>query len=195
MEPLETFVVESSISSEAEHYKQIVSDVISELVLARAIGRIKIFVKPEDSLFQMAIILRGGLPLIKVRDFADVGVEKGKVQIRLKNEEYLPQLLEILWAKYDSSNVNQPERRTVTIRCDDVYEEVKEMEDTVVADPRKDLQSRLVDMAIRATPEGFRVRYHSLEGNDFIFVASEDAMKPEWIDRAHKMLEELAGGE
>ena len=195
MDPLETFIVESTVEPEAEHYKQIIEDVISELVLARAIGRIKIVVRPEDSLFQMAIILRGGLPLVKVRDFADVGVEKGEVSLAIKSEEYMTQLLEILWANYGSSNVSQPERRTVLIRCEDPYDEVSTLENMVVADPQKTLQSRLIDMAVRATPEGFRVRYHSLEGDHFIFVATEDAMKQEWIDEAHSMFRELSGGE
>lgn len=195
MEPLETFIVESTIGSEAEYYKQIIEDVISELVLARAIGKIKIIVRPEDSLFQMAIILRRGLPLVKVRDFADVGVEKGEVSIGIKSEEYLPQLLEMLWANYGSSNVSQPERRTLLVRCENPYDEVSVLEETVVADPQKTLQSRLIDMAVRATPEGFRVRYHSLEGNNFIFVATEDVMKQEWIEQAHDMLRELSGGE
>ena len=64
----------------------------------------------------------------------------------------------------------------------------------VVDDPQRTLNARLVDMAIRVTPEGFRVRHHLLEGNHFIFVATEDVMKQEWIEGAHRILEELSGG-
>lgn len=198
MGTLETFVVESTIAEEAAQYKQIVSDAITDLVLAKAIEKIKVLVKPEDSLFEMAIVLRGGLSPVKVTDFAEVGIGtfgKSEVVIDIDNEAYLPQLLENLWAMCGRINVHQPERNTVSVTCGDPLEHIPEIEEMIIEDPQRTLQSRLVDMAIRATPEGFRVRYHSLDGNHFIFVATEDIMKNKWIGEAHKMLDELTGGE
>jgi putative methanogenesis marker protein 17 len=197
MEPLETFVVESAIKSEAEQYKEILSDAMSDLVLARAIGRIKVVIRPEDTLFQMAMVLRGSQPPVKTIDFANVRTAtygKSGVQIDIINEHYLPQLLEKLWAKYGQGNVSQPERKTVSVICENPHHEMPVIEQMVVDDPQRTLNARLVDMAIRVTPEGFRVRHHSLEGNHFIFVATEDVMKEEWIEETHRMLEELSGG-
>jgi putative methanogenesis marker protein 17 len=91
--------------------------------------------------------------------------------------------------------VFQPERKTLKMLVDDTGSEVAFLNDMVVADPRSTLQSRLVEMAIRATPEGFRVRYHSIDGHKFVFVASEDPLKPEWIQEAQKMAAELTEGE
>ncbi len=198
MGSLETFVVESTIPEEADQYKQIVSDAITDLVLAKAIEKIKVLVKPEDSLFEMAIVLRGGLSPVKVTDFAEVGVGtfgKSEVVIDIVNEAYLPQLLEKLWAMCGRINVHQPERNTISVTCGDPLEHIPEIEEMIIENPQRTLQARLVDMAIRATPEGFRVRYHSLDGNHFIFVATEDIMKNEWIEEAHKTLDELIGGE
>ena len=198
MAPLETFVVESTIPEEAEHYKYIVSDAITDLVLAQAIEHIKVVVKPEDSLFQMVIVLRGGMSPVKVSDFAQVGegtFGESEVVIDIDNEAYLPQLLKNLWDMCGRINVHQPERNTVSVTCENPLEHIPEIEEMVIEDPQRTLQSRLVDMAIRATPEGFRVRYHSLDGNHFIFVATEDIMKNEWIEEAHKTLDELTGGE
>ncbi len=195
---LDTFVVESTIVEEADHYKQIVSDAITDLVLVRSIDKIKVVVIPEETLFQMVIVLRGGLSPIKVSDFAQVGVGtfgESEIVIDIDNEAYLPQLLESLWARCGRINVHQPERKTVSVSCKDPLQEIPLIEEMVVEDPQRTLQSRLVDMAIRATPEGFRVRYHSLNGDHFIFVATEDIMKKEWIEQAHKMLDELIGGE
>jgi len=62
-----------------------------------------------------------------------------------------------------------------------------------VDDPEKTIRERLADMAIRATPEGFRIRYHSLDSGKFVFVASEDTMQQDWIDEANVMLKELEG--
>lgn len=198
MGPLETFVVESTIPEEADQYKQIVSDAITDLVLARAIEKIKVVVTPEDSLFQMVVVLRSGMPPVKVSDFAQVGegtFGESEVVIDIDNEAYLPQLLENLWEMCGRINVHQPERKTISVTCDNPLEHISEIEEMIIEDPQRTLQSKLVDMAIRATPEGFRVRYHSLNGNHFIFVATEDIMKKEWIEQAHKMLDELTGGE
>ncbi len=198
MGPLETYVVESTIPEEADQYKQIVSDAITDLVLAKAIEKIKVVVTPEETLFQMVVVLRSGMPPVKVSDFAQVGegtFGESEVVIDIDNEAYLPQLLENLWEMCGRINVHQPERKTISVTCDNPLEHISEIEEMIIEDPQRTLQSKLVDMAIRATPEGFRVRYHSLNGNHFIFVATEDIMKKEWIEQAHKMLDELTGGE
>ncbi len=82
---------------------------------------------------------------------------------------------------------------TVAISTDKSEEEVAFIKEMMIADPRHRIHENLVDFAIRVTPEGFRVRYHLYKGNSFIFVASEEALKNEWITEAEKMLEELKG--
>ena len=194
MEPLETFIVESTVPEEGDAYKSIVSDIISELVLGGAIGRIKARVRPEDSLFMMAIILRGTQPKVKVSDMGSVDVTNHltkQVTISIEQEKYLPQLLEQLWAKYGRAGIRQPERKTLILTAENLDEEVEFLKNIVVADPQKTLQSRLVEMAIRATPEGFRVRYHSMDKHVFIFAATEDILKKEWIQEAQDIAKEL----
>ncbi len=196
MEALETFIVESGIPEEAAAYKSIVSDVISELVLGGAIGRIKVIVTPEDSLFQMAIVLRSSQPLVKLSDITNVdsgSAVKKEFTISVVEEKYLPELLEKLWARYGRGKVRQPERKTLIISAENPGEESELVKEMIIADPKRTLQSRLVEMAIRGTPEGFRVRYHSMDENSFVFVASEDALEPEWIEGAHQILAELQG--
>ncbi len=198
MEPLEIFKVETKISEEAEDYRSIISDVMSELALVNSIGRIYVIITPEDSLFQMAIILRGSPPLVKTSDFADVdvgAVTRNEIQIVLRDEKYLPELLEKLWAKYGRGKVIQQDRKTINVIVENMDIEIEAIKGMIIFDPKRTLLSRLVEMAIRATPEGFRVRYHSLNNNEFIFVASEDAMKPEWVQQGHQMLEQIKGGE
>jgi putative methanogenesis marker protein 17 len=198
MEPLEIFKVETKIPEEAESYKSIISDVISELALANSIGRLYVIITPEETLFQMAIILRGAPPLVKTVDFADVNLGslgKNEIQVVLRDEKYLPDLLEKLWAKYGRGKVIQQDRKTINISVQETNNEIETIKTMIIFDPQRTLMSRLVEMAIRATPEGFRVRYHALKGNNFIFVASEGAMKPEWIKKGHEMLENIRGGE
>lgn len=196
MEPLEIFKVETKIPEEAEAYRSILSDVMSDLALANAIGRIYVVITPEDALFQMAIILRGSPPLVKTSDVADVNVgnvPRNEIQVALRDEKYLPDLLEKLWAKYGRGKVIQQDRKTINVSVVNIDSEIETIKEMIIFDPKRTLLSRLVEMAIRGTPEGFRVRYHSLNGNEFIFVASEDAMKPEWIEQGHQMLDKIKG--
>ncbi|KKH48420.1 methanogenesis marker protein 17 [Methanosarcina sp. 1.H.T.1A.1] len=196
MDSLEIFVVESAIDSEQEFYRKIIEDNLASLKLAPAIGRIKVVLRPEDSLFQMAIILRDVGTRVTTIDIADVEAKPvaGEVMISIKKEQYIPELLGKLWERYGKANISQPDRWTVAITTDKPAEEAAFIAEMMVADPRHRLHENLVDFAVRATPEGFRVRYHLYKGNRFVFVASEEALKHEWIEEAGAMLEELTEG-
>ena len=195
MDSLETFVVDSVIASEQEFYRKIIEDNLASLKLAPAVGRIKVVLRPEDSLFQMVIILRDVGSKVKTIDIADVESKSfdKEIIIFIKTEQYIPELLEKLWELYGKANVSQPDRLTVAISTDRSEEEVVFIKEMMIADPRHRINENLVDFAIRVTPEGFRVRYHLYKGNSFIFVASEEALKDEWIVEAEEMLEELTG--
>ncbi|MCC4768976.1 methanogenesis marker 17 protein [Methanosarcina sp. DH2] len=196
MDSLETFVVESAIDSEQEFYRKIIEDNLASLKLAPAVGRIKVVLRPEDSLFQMVIILRDVGTRVTTIDIADVEAKPvaGEVMISIKKEQYIPELLGKLWERYGKANISQPDRWTVAIITDKPAEEAAFIREMMVADPRHRLHENLVDFAIRATPEGFRVRYHLYKDNRFVFVASEEALKHEWIEEAGVMLDELTEG-
>ena len=196
MDSLEVFDVESAIAPEQEFYRKIIEDNLSSLKLAPAIGRIKVVLRPEDSLFQMAILLRDVGTRVTTTDIADVDAKPiaREIIISIKKEQYIPELLGILWERYGKANISQPDRWTVAISTDNPKEEAAFLKDMMVADPKHRLHENLVDFAIRVTPEGFRVRYHLYKSNQFIFVASEEALKHEWIEEAGAMLEELMKG-
>jgi putative methanogenesis marker protein 17 len=196
MDSLEVFAVESAIPSEQEFYRKIIEDNMASLRLAPAIGRIKVVLRPEDSLFQMAIILRDVGTRVTTIDIADVEAKPvaGEIIISIKKEQYIPELLRKLWERYGRANISQPDRWTVAISTDRAEEEASFLKDMIVTDPRHRLHENLVDFAIRITPEGFRVRYHLYKGNKFIFVASEEALKHEWIEETETMLEKLMEG-
>jgi putative methanogenesis marker protein 17 len=192
---LEKFVVETTVEEEAAPYRKIVSDIISDLGMAGRIAKIKVAIRPEDSLFQLAAVVRGVLPQVILKDFAEIqkGSSEGEILITISVEKHLPRLLQMLWDRYGRDSLEQPDRWTISLFVDNPEEEIDSLKNLVVDDPRRTLKSNLADMAIRVAPEGFRVRHHSLNGNNFIFVASEDMMQKEWIDEAHTMLEELKG--
>ena len=196
MDSLETFVVESAIASEQEFYSKIIEDNLASLKLAPAIGRIKVVLRPEESLFQMAVILRNVGTKVTTSDIAEIEAKPvaHEIEILIKKEQYIPELLGILWERYGRSGISQPDRWTVSVHTDKVEEEAAFLREMKIADPRHKLHENLVDFSIRVTPEGFRVRYHLYKGSSFIFVASEEALKQEWIKEAEVMLEELMEG-
>jgi putative methanogenesis marker protein 17 len=196
MDSLETFAVESEIASEQEFYRKIIEDNLASLKLVPAIGRIRVVLRPEDSLFQMAIILRDVGTKVTTGDISEIEAKPvaHEIIISIKKEQYIPELLGKLWELYGKANISQPDRWTVAIHTDMAEEEAVFLKEMMVADPRHRLHENLVDFAIRVTPEGFRVRYHIYKGNSFIFVASEEALKHEWIEEAGEMLEELMEG-
>ena len=196
MDSLEIFVVESAIASEQEFYRKIIEDNLASLKLAPAIGRIKVVLRPEESLFQMAVILRNVGTKITTSDIAEIDAKPvaHEIEILIKKEQYIPELLGKLWERYGRSSISQPDRWTIAVHTDKVKEEAAFLGEMKIADPRHKLHENLVDFSIRVTPEGFRVRYHLYKGRSFIFVASEEALKQEWIKEAEVMLEELMEG-
>ena len=196
MDSLEVFTVKSEIASEQEFYKKIIEDNLASLKLAPAIGRIEVVLRPEDSLFQMAIILRDVGTKVTTLDIADIDAKPvaGEIIISIKKEQYIPELLGKLWERYGKANISQPDRWTVAISTENPEKEAAFLKEMIVADPRHRLHENLVDFAIRVTPEGFRVRYHLYKGNQFIFVASEEALEQKWIDGAKTMLKNLMEG-
>ncbi len=195
MDPLELFTVETTVASEAGAYRSIMEDVISELGFVRSIGRLKVLIRPEDSLFMMALILRSGLPPVKAGDILDTGEARNPVRVLIdvKQEQYMPVLIDRLVDEFGSGKVIQTQRSNIEILTDDTEGSIELINELIVDDPTQTLRERLADMAIRSCPEGFRVRYHSLLDDRFVFVASEDTIEQEWIDEAHSMLEEIAG--
>ena len=196
MLPLEVFRVESPDKTGAEAYESVIRDVLADLELTTVLGRLWIHIDPVEPVFLFCTLIRTGLPPICVKDMADISTgapSTKKVELKLTNEEHVSTLLNILWIEYGRENVSQPERKVITIDTEDKGLVAKELADVVLADPRREIESRLADALLRITPEGFRVRHHVSTGSEMLFVASEDSIKPEWVKKAEDMMDQLKG--
>ncbi len=194
MEPLEVFRVESPDKTGADAYELVTRDVLSDLELTTTLGRLWIHIDPNEPVFIFCTRIRSGLPPVCVRDMAEIEVGApgvDKVSINIFNEEYVPQLLSTLRIKYGRGNIEQPDKKTMTIATKDPIEVAKGVADVIIADPRREIESRLADALLRITPEGFRVRHHISTESEMLFVASEDPIKSEWIKKAEDMMSEL----
>jgi putative methanogenesis marker protein 17 len=116
---------------------------------------------------------------------------KDEIKITLQREAFTIKLLNKLWEKFGKENILQPDKKIIIVKVDPI-KELDAMKELVIDEPRQEVLDRLIDaIALRIIPEGFRVRKHELSASHVMFVASEDTLKPEWIQRGKDMLESL----
>jgi len=194
MEQLETFIIESPDAVGAKTTKILIQDVLADLSLNRVIGRLKVYVDPVQPVFIFVALLRLTTPAIRLKDFAKVdmgALGKDEIKIELQREAFTIKLLNRLWEKYGKEKIEQPDKKIIIIKVDPI-KELDKMKELVIDEPRQEVLDRLIDaIALRIIPEGFRVRKHELSASHVMFVASEDTLKPEWIQRGKDMLESL----
>ncbi len=194
MKPLEIFRVESPDTIGAKSYELVTRDVLADLELTTVLGRLWEYIDPVEPVFILCALIRTGIPPIRIKDMADIttGTTSAEgVLIAIINEGYVVSLLSTLVAEYGRENISQPDKKTVAIATEDKIEVAKSVAEVVIADPRREVDTRLADALLRITPEGFRVRHHVSTESEMLFVASEDAIKPEWIDQANDMMNQL----
>lgn len=181
----------------AEVYMRVISDVLSDLALGRVIEKVRVYVDVTEPVFIFVALRHTGLATVRLKDFADLEIGdygKHQVLIKLNKEAYIPQLLEKLWERYGRGNIIHEERTLVVVETPDYMDEVDILSDMVIDEKVGEISDRIVDAMLRIIPEGFRVRYHQMTKEYILFVASEDAIKQEWKDRAQTMLGKLLGG-
>jgi putative methanogenesis marker protein 17 len=195
MEPLEIFSVFTKEADEAQNYRDNVADVISDLRLGTAIGRLHVTIVPSAALFMIAAITRDTEMPILVSDMSaiDTIYESGEnfLCLTVEREKYMPELTRFLWDEYTPANVIQADRRTIWVRAGDPAKEAEKIKNRIIANPSQNMHSNLIEMAVRSVPEGFRVRCHTFENNEFLFVASEDVLKPQWLEEGKKQIQRL----
>jgi len=194
MKPLEIFRVESPDKIGAKSYELVTRDVLADLELTTVLGRLWVYIDPTEPVFILCALIRTGIPPIRIKDMADIktGTTSAEgVLIEIINEGYVVSLLSTLVAEYGRENISQPDKKTVAIATEDKIEVAKSVAEVIIADPRREVDTRLADALLRITPEGFRVRHHTSSKSEMLFVASEDAIKPEWIDQANDMMNQL----
>ncbi|MCX9014437.1 MAG: methanogenesis marker 17 protein [Candidatus Methanoperedens sp.] len=195
MEPLETISVESPDIVGAKTTKSLIKDTLADLSLTRVIVRLKVYVDPVEPVFIFTAVLRLSSPPVRIKDFAKVemtNIEKDEVKIELSKETYVVKLLGKLWDRYGKGNISQPEQKVILIQTPLPDKEVEFLNELIIEEPQQEVLDRLIDaVALRIIPEGFRVRKHELTKTHIMFVASEDTLKPEWIERGKEMMKSL----
>jgi len=191
MEALEYFNVESPEPIGAEYYQQIVAVVLQDLNLIKIISKLHVYVDPKVPIF-IAVGLIKKLPaLIRVRDCGNVKIEDNKAIISISNETYLAPLLTALYQKFGKDRVDQPDRFTIIISSDKEFG--PQFEEIIIADPSEGIYRDIIYAMQYAAPEGFKVRRQFVSKERFYYVASEDTLDNEAIDRLVKEKFSLLG--
>lgn len=189
MEPLEVFTVESEDREGAAKYREVISDILSDLNLVRAIGRLKVYIDPKAPVFIIVGLFRPGLAKLTIGDVADITSVAEGLLVSIREEIYASKAVGKLWAKYGRESVIQTERAAVIVPLKgDFAKQMDDISSIVVYDPREDLHKNVIDALLRIMPEGFRVRKHYIDEHTLAFIASEDPIKPEWVEMCKKLM-------
>jgi putative methanogenesis marker protein 17 len=109
--------------------------------------------------------------------------------ILVDNENYLPNMLKILWMEFSRDDIYQPNRYQLEISGDHT-----KLASVVVDDPHSNLQRRIYDAVFRILPEGFK-NIKDLSTDDIVaVVATDELIKDAWIEKAHEFIDELNKG-
>jgi putative methanogenesis marker protein 17 len=194
MEPLEVFTVESEDREGAEKYKEVIADILSDLNLVRTIGRLKVYIDPKAPVFVIVGIFRPGLAKLTLGDVADISSVTEGLLISVREELYASKAIGKLWSKYGRENIVQTDRAAVIVPVKgDFAKQMDDVSSVVAYDPQEELKKNVIDALLRITPEGFRVRKHFTDQHMLAFIASEDPIKPEWMEICKKLRNSIGG--
>ncbi len=175
----------------AEVYEIIIKQIFQDLVLGTAVDDLKAYVNPDDPVFVLAIKMRKTSNAIKFEDVANLiyNKERDVTTILIDNENYLPNILKILWRQFSRDEIYQPNRYQLEINRD-----YTSLNTVIVDDPHSNLQRRIYDAVFRILPEGFKI-IKDLSTEDIVtVVATDELIKDAWIEKAHEYIDELNNG-
>jgi len=183
--------VESYDEEGAEVYDMIVRHILQEVQVSRAIKDLQVYVDPREPVFIIVVQFEKTAPPVVLEDFAEYeyNPEANEVFIRIKNENYLPQLLNKLWEIEGRNKVHQPSRFEVIV--DDPHNQLEGM---IVQNPEEDLKKKIYDAIFRIIPEGLRVIEHYSKGNIIAMTCSDEVIKDEWIEKMMAIIENIKTG-
>ena len=183
--------IESNDPEGAKVYDMIIRQIFQDLVLPPSIDDMRAYVNPNEVCFIIAIKMRKTSNVIRFEDVANLTYDKAndKTMILVDNENYLPNMLKILWMEFSRDDIYQPNRYQLEISGDHT-----KLASVVVDDPHSNLQRRIYDAVFRILPEGFK-NIKDLSTDDIVaVVATDELIKDAWIEKAHEFIDELNKG-
>jgi putative methanogenesis marker protein 17 len=175
----------------AEVYEIIIKQIFQDLVLGSAVEDLKAYVNPDDPVFVLAIKMKKTSNAIAFEDVANLSYVKAEdvTRIIIDDENYLPNILKQLWARFSREEIYQPNRYQLEINGDQ-----SDLKTLVIDDPHSNLQRRIYDAIFRILPEGFKIIKDMSTDNIVAVVATDELIKDAWIEKANEYIDELNNG-
>jgi putative methanogenesis marker protein 17 len=172
----------------AEVYEMIIKQILQDVQISRSIKAMKVFIDPREPVFIIAVKYEKAASPITVDDFTEYKYNQNEntTYIRVKDETYLPELLQKLWETEGREKIQQPSRFEVIISDPEI-----ELKGLAIHDPKEDLKKKLYDAIFRIIPEGFKVIRDYSKGDIISMVCSDEIIKDEWIKKQEEMIKEL----
>lgn len=181
-------LVESTDKEGAKVYEMIIKQIFQDLQLSPSIKDMRVFVDPAEVVFILAMKMDKTSNFTILDDVANVKYdeEEDKTIIRVRDENYLPNILKKLWLEKGRENIHQPDRFSFVL-------EGKEdnLKNLVIDDPYENLKKRVYDAAFRIIPEGFRIIRDISQDDIIAIVCTDELIKDEWLDKGLAYVKEL----
>lgn len=174
----------------AEVYEMIIKQIVQDVQISRSIRDIKVFIDPREPVFIIVVKFEKAASPITVDDFTEYKYDKKEnaIYLRVKDETYLPELLQKLWETEGREKIQQPSRFEIIINDPQV-----ELKGMAIHDPKEDLKKKIYDALFRIIPEGFRVIRHYSSENIISLICTDDVIKDEWIKKQEEMIKDIEG--
>ena len=170
----------------AQVYDTLLRHALQDLKLARAISAIKLFIDPRDALFIGVVKLEKASQPIYLTDMASYTIKDNILKIKIENENYLPNLLRVLWQEEGRVNVAQPDRYKIEIKNPSI-----DADNLMILDPSTELKQKVYDALFRVMPEGFRMTRNASRGNLICLMSSDEIIDEKWNKKFDEMIEEV----
>ncbi len=173
----------------AEVYETILKQTLQDLKLARAINGIKIFIDPRDAIFMAAVKLDKASYKVYLDDVASYKYDKGILKIQVDNENYLPDLLRVLWQEEGRVDVAQPDRYKIEVSNPTI-----DPKNLLIVDPSEREKRRVYDAIFRIMPEGFRMTRNASVGDMICIMSSDEIIDEKWTEKFEEIIDEVKNG-
>ena len=158
-------------------YKALFEGIIGDIGKTFMIEGAKLILKPEVPLFIFSVMLRnvpGGKTISNVASFRQ---EREDLHMSISEERYAPDVLAQLWRIYGRSMVEQQ------TRFDLIVHGGKEAEvEKIPISSGEAVIKEILGAIWRALPEGIRVRETLIDDRVVTIIATEEIMRPEFIE-------------
>lgn len=171
-------------------YRRLYEEIMYDIGKIAAVERSRLVLKPEVPLFIISVKMRARPSAKTVGAVANTRAEKGVVYVSISDELYAPGTLTALWQRYGRDSVQQLDRLEISVRGPETSKEVDDIPVESTEEPVREILGALW----RVLPEGIRVR-RTREGDGVVsVVATEEIMKPEFLEELDKVHEAMVGG-